>query len=136
MADAGLFYKKAKVLTVWQKGDARGLDAYMEGLEPAEGDTVIVKKYASAFFGTTLASELQVLGVDTLVICGVSTSGCVRASTLDAMQHGFRPMVSYLFVLSNFPHFLDEIIVDLRDRWWELLVVTERLRFTSRICLT
>jgi nicotinamidase-related amidase len=93
MADAGLFYKKAKVLTVWQRGDPRGLDACMEGLEPAAQDTVIVKKYASAFFGTTLSSELQYLNIDTLVICGVSTSGCVRASTLDAMQHGFRPMV-------------------------------------------
>lgn len=93
MADAGLFYKKAKVLTVWQKGDSRGLDAFMPGLEPLEGETIIVKKYASAFFGTTLSSELQTLNVDTLVISGVSTSGCVRATTLDAMQHGFRPMV-------------------------------------------
>jgi nicotinamidase-related amidase len=95
MADAGLFWRKAKVLDVWQKGDGRGLDAYMEGLEPAERETVVVKKYASAFFGTSLASELQVRNVDTLVICGVSTSGCVRATTLDAMQHGFRPMVRF-----------------------------------------
>jgi nicotinamidase-related amidase len=95
MADAGLFWRKAKVLDVWQKGDGRGLDAYMEGLEPAEMETVVVKKYASAFFGTSLASELQVRNVDTLVICGVSTSGCVRATTLDAMQYGFRPMVRF-----------------------------------------
>ncbi|KAI9726105.1 MAG: hypothetical protein M1834_009421 [Cirrosporium novae-zelandiae] len=93
MADAGLFWKKARTLSVWQKGDSRGLDVCMEGLEPAAKDTVVVKKYASAFFGTTLYSELQVLNIDTLVICGVSTSGCVRATTLDAMQHGFRPMV-------------------------------------------
>jgi hypothetical protein len=64
MADAGLMYSKAKVLTVWQKGDTRGVEGSVDGL------------------------------VDTLVICGVSTSGCVRATTLDAMQHGFRPMVS------------------------------------------
>ncbi|TPX15601.1 uncharacterized protein E0L32_004299 [Thyridium curvatum] len=93
MADAGLFWHKAKVLDVWKKGDTRGLAACLEGLEPADGDAVVVKKYASAFFGTTLASTLQVMNVDTLVICGVSTSGCVRATTLDAMQHGFRPMV-------------------------------------------
>ncbi|KAL2828675.1 Isochorismatase-like protein [Aspergillus cavernicola] len=100
MADAGLFWHKAKVLDVWCKGDTRGLDAWVEGLEPefdlggrGGGDVVVQKKYASAFFGTTLASELQVLNVDTLVICGVSTSGCVRATTLDTMQHGFRPMV-------------------------------------------
>jgi nicotinamidase-related amidase len=94
MADAGLFYHKAKVLSVWQKGDPRGLDACVKGLVPGAKETIVLKKYASAFFGTSLASELQVLGVDTLVICGVSTSGCVRATTLDAMQHGFRPMVS------------------------------------------
>ncbi|THH19553.1 hypothetical protein EW146_g1635 [Bondarzewia mesenterica] len=93
MADAGLFYHKAKVLTIWQKGDPRRLHEYLDGLEPAEKDEVVVKKYASAFFGTSLASALRVAGVDTVVICGVSTSGCVRATTLDALQHGFRPMV-------------------------------------------
>ncbi|EXJ84723.1 hypothetical protein A1O3_05394 [Capronia epimyces CBS 606.96] len=93
MADAGLYWKKAKALNVWLKGDPRGLADYLEGLEPAEDDVVVVKKYPSAFFGTCLLSELQLLNVDTLVICGVSTSGCVRATTLDAMQHGFRPMV-------------------------------------------
>lgn len=93
MKDAGLFWHKAKVLEVWKEGDTRGLAEDLEGLSPKEGDTVVVKKYASAFFGTSLATELQVLNVDTVVICGVSTSGCVRATTLDAMQHGFRPMV-------------------------------------------
>jgi nicotinamidase-related amidase len=94
MGDAGLMFQKAKVLTVWQKGDTRGLDAYVEGLEPGEDEQIVVKKQPSAFFGTTLAADLHLLNVDTLVICGVSTSGCVRATTLDAMQHGFRPMVS------------------------------------------
>ncbi|KAG4433489.1 hypothetical protein IFR05_011027 [Cadophora sp. M221] len=121
MADAGLFYKKAKVLTVWQKGDARGLDAFMEGLEPDEGDTVIVKKYASAFFGTTLASELQVLGVDTLVICGVSTSGCVRASTLDAMQHGFRPMVVGAACGDRTPQIHESNLFDLNAKYADVI---------------
>ena len=94
MADAGLFYSKSKSLSVWQNGDARGLASYVEGLVPEERDVVVVKKYASAFFGTALTTELTVAGVDTLVICGVSTSGCVRATALDAMQNGFRPMVS------------------------------------------
>ncbi|CZR58244.1 uncharacterized protein PAC_08135 [Phialocephala subalpina] len=93
MADAGLMYKKAKVLTVWQKGDTRGFDAYVDGLVPEPQDTIVTKKMPSAFFGTTLAADLHLLNVDTLVICGVSTSGCVRATTLDAMQNGFRPMV-------------------------------------------
>ncbi|KAI1614908.1 putative N-carbamoylsarcosine amidase [Exophiala viscosa] len=93
MSDAGLFWQKAKVLNVWLQGDSRGLAECVPGLEPQPDDVVVVKKYPSAFFGTSLASELQCLNVDTLVICGVSTSGCVRATTLDAMQYGFRPMV-------------------------------------------
>lgn len=93
MTDAGIFWKKSKSLDVWKKGDTRGYDSLVEGLEPAKGELVITKKYPSAFFGTDLATRLNVLGVDTVVICGVSTSGCVRASTLDTMQHGYRPMV-------------------------------------------
>jgi len=93
LLDAGLFYKKAKALSVWQKGDERRLYEPLEGLKPGPSDVVIIKQYASAFFGTSLASTLNAMNVDTLVICGVSTSGCVRATTLDAMQYGFRPMV-------------------------------------------
>lgn len=80
MADAGLFWLKAKVLDVWQVGDERGLEGWVEGIKPNDGEHVITKTYASGFFGTALATTLQVLGVDTVVICGVSTSGCVRVS--------------------------------------------------------
>jgi nicotinamidase-related amidase len=60
MADAGLFWRKAKLLDVWLKGDDRGLADGLDGLEIQQGDVVVVKKYPSAFFGTPLASELQV----------------------------------------------------------------------------
>lgn len=95
MKDAGLFWHKAKVLDIWRVGDPRRLSDWVDdSLRPADGDVLVKKKYASGFFGTTLASELACLNVDTLVIAGVSTSGCVRATTLDAMQNGYRPMVS------------------------------------------
>ncbi|KAH7120499.1 putative N-carbamoylsarcosine amidase [Dactylonectria macrodidyma] len=93
MEDAGLFWLKAKTLSVWHKDDTRGLNEWADGLVPIEGEPVIKKKYPSGFFGTTLQTELTIKGVDTVVICGVSTSGCVRATTLDALQNGFRPMV-------------------------------------------
>jgi len=93
MADAGLFFKKAKLLTVWQQGDTRGFGDYVDGLVPEPQDTIVTKKMPSAFFATTLAADLHLLNVDTVVVCGVSTSGCVRATVLDAMQNGFRPMV-------------------------------------------
>lgn len=56
-------------------------------------DPVIVKKGASAFFATTLASVLTSLGVDTVVICGATTSGCIRATAVDAVQSGFAVLV-------------------------------------------
>ena len=51
------------------------------------------KQYASAFFGTSLASTLTAMGTDTVIVTGFSTSGCVRATALDALQHGFAPFV-------------------------------------------
>ena len=54
---------------------------------------MITKNYASAFFGTSLASVLTAEGVDTVVIVGCSTSGCVRATAVDAVQYGFRTIV-------------------------------------------
>jgi maleamate amidohydrolase len=53
----------------------------------------VTKQYPSAFFGTDLAEQLLSQGIDTLIIGGFSTSGCVRASVVDAIQHGFVPLV-------------------------------------------
>ena len=74
-------------------GDTRGYDALLPGLEPIDGEDIIIKKHPSAFFATDLAGLLYYKQVDTVVICGVSTSGCVRATTLDAQCWNFRPMV-------------------------------------------
>jgi len=57
--------------------------------KPQKGDVVITKQRASAFYGTPLAAHLTQLGIQTLVICGESTSGCVRASAVDAYSHGY-----------------------------------------------
>jgi len=81
---------------------AHGLRGLVEGtaavaldprLERAPDDLVVVKKGASAFFGTHVAAALAALGVDTLVVCGATTSGCVRATVVDAVQHGFHVLV-------------------------------------------
>jgi maleamate amidohydrolase len=53
----------------------------------------VSKQYPSAFFGTSLASTLTAMGVDGVLLGGVSTSGCVRATCVDAMSHGFRTAV-------------------------------------------
>ena len=59
----------------------------------APTDSLLVKKYASCFFGTDLVPRLMNQRVDTLIITGCTTSGCVRATAVDAVQNGFRPMV-------------------------------------------
>jgi maleamate amidohydrolase len=90
-ADGGVFYRKVPALSVFQKGSPLG--AFPAKLRPEGDDLVITKRYASAFFATHLAATLTALGVDTLMIAGVSTSGCVRATALDACQNGFLPFV-------------------------------------------
>ena len=62
-------------------------------LAPAKGELVVRKNVPSAFFGTSLAAWLTQRGVKTLLVAGAVTSGCIRASVVDAMQLGFRPLV-------------------------------------------
>lgn len=62
-------------------------------IAPEPGEPVLNKLYASAFFGTPLASLLTACGCDSVIVTGASTSGCVRATVVDALQHGYRPVV-------------------------------------------
>ena len=90
-ADGGLFYRKVPALKAYLPGTSLG--DFPAGFGPRADEVVVTKQYASAFFGTSLAATLTAMQVDTLVITGFSTSGCVRASALDALQHGFIPYV-------------------------------------------
>lgn len=90
-ADGGVFYRKVPALRLFDRGSPLG--AFPPSLAPRGDEVVITKQYASAFFATPLAPLLASQGIDTLLITGVSTSGCVRASALDACQHGFLPFV-------------------------------------------
>ena len=89
--DAGLWPEKAPSLRMLTIGsDLVKLDPRLNH-EP--GDLVITKKYASGFFGTYLASTLTMQSVDTAIVTGCTTSGCVRATVMDALANGFRPIV-------------------------------------------
>ena len=90
-ADGGIFYHKVPALKLFDRGSPLG--AFPPSLQPREGELVISKQYASSFFGTHLSATLTAMGNDTLLITGLSTSGCVRATALDACQHGFLPFV-------------------------------------------
>ena len=90
-ADGGVFFRKAPVLKNFISGNPMG--EWAEGLQPADGELVISKQYPSSFFGTSLAADLNALDIDTLIITCVTTSGCVRATCIDTMSHGFVPIV-------------------------------------------
>ena len=91
LRDGGHFVAKVPALSIlvrgseWVKVDER--------IRPRPSERVVLKKYASAFFDTRLEMELQGLGVDTVVIVGCTTSGCIRASAIDSMQNGFHTVV-------------------------------------------
>ena len=91
LRDGGRFVAKVPALSILVKGsDWVKVD---DRIRPRPSEQVVLKKYASAFFDTRLDMELQGLGVDTVVIVGCTTSGCVRASAIDSMQNGFHTVV-------------------------------------------
>jgi maleamate amidohydrolase len=89
--DGGVWIRKAPVLKALVPGNLYA--EFCDEVVPPKGETVIVKNYASCFFGTSLAATLTAQGVDTVIITGCTTSGCIRASAVDAVQNGFRPIV-------------------------------------------
>ncbi|WP_108811965.1 isochorismatase family protein [Sphingorhabdus sp. Alg231-15] len=92
MIDGGRFAQKVPPLENFVAGHPMG--AWPSGLEPSDDELVITKHYPSAFFGTSLASTLTANGNDSLIITGLSTSGCVRASCVDCCSHGFIPIIA------------------------------------------
>lgn len=118
-SDGGVFVRKVSALKHLFGGGP--LSELMPEVQPVEGELVITKQYASAFFGTSLASTLVAQGVDTVVIVGVSTSGCVRASGVDAVQHGFIPFVVRDAVGDRTSETHDANLFDLQAKYAEVV---------------
>jgi len=127
--DGGVFFRKLPALACFEAGRHPELAAFAEGLEPVVGETVITKQYASAFFGTSLASTLTALGVDMLLIAGLSTSGCVRASAVDACQHGFVPVVVREAVGDRAPGPHEANLFDLQAKYAEVAPLATVLQY-------
>ena len=128
-SDIGTFALKVptlKTLTV-DCADAQ----FVPSLMPLAGEYVSVKRHSSAFFGTNLSSWLTFMGVDTLFIAGCTTSGCVRASTIDASAYGLRPMVVLDCVgdRAKAPH--EASIFDMGQKYADLLSLEQALAHFS-----
>lgn len=92
-ADQNIFTIKVPGMLTLKEHDSAS--AIVPELAPLAGELVVRKTVPSAFFGTSLAAWLTQRGVQTLVVAGCVTSGCVRASVVDAMSWGFRPLVVF-----------------------------------------
>ena len=125
LADGGLFVRKVPALACFAE-DAEG-DWGDLALEPEANEVVVVKQYASAFFGTSLASTLHVAGVDTVVLAGVSTSGCVRATAMDALNSGFRPQVVRDACADRTPAVHENNLADLDAKYADVVELDEAL---------
>ena len=91
LSDAGMFGKKARLVQDFLYGSP--LVDIDPRLPVLESDHLMVKKFPSAFYGTNLQSMLTGVGVDTTVVVGNSTSGCIRATVCDSVSGGFRTIV-------------------------------------------
>ncbi len=90
--DCGVFGEKVPTLPKWFR-DGGGWDGIDSRIAPRPEDFVITKKMPSAFFGTDLFHLLTYLKADTTIVAGCTTSGCVRATVVDSMSHGFRTII-------------------------------------------
>jgi maleamate amidohydrolase len=91
MKDAGIWLEKfPSIKTLMCGSEEVQIDPR---LDPKPGEQIIRKNFPSCFFGTTLATRLIALGIDTLIVTGATTSGCVRATVVDSLQYGFRTIV-------------------------------------------
>jgi maleamate amidohydrolase len=124
-SDGGVFWRKAPVLKAFVQGSPLG--AFPPELTPQPNERVFTKQYPSAFFGTGLAEALHADGIDTLLITGYSTSGCVRASALDAMQHGFVPLVVREACADRHPAPHEANLFDLQAKYAEVISEAEAL---------
>lgn len=127
----GVFFEKIRQsLVSFEPGNPLGNLA--TGLIAEESDIIISKRYASAFFGTPLVSALATLGVDTVLLAGVSTSGCVRASCVDAISYGFRPMVVREAVGDRHPNIQQANLYDMNAKYADVISESEASDYLKR----
>jgi maleamate amidohydrolase len=123
IATATVFLEKVPALRGLRSGsDLTEIDSR---LRPRHDETVLTKLFASAFFDTPLNDILADSGCDGLVVCGASTSGCVRASVVDALQHGYRPLVPRSAVGDRDQRAHAQSLVDIDSRYGDVVELTD-----------
>ena len=131
LRDGGLWLQKVPAL-----GDLQLGGHWVEidpRLEPREDETVIVKKGASAFFGTNLAAILVSQQVDSVILCGATTSGCVRATAVDLLQNGWPTLVPRECVgdRAQAPH--EANLFDIQAKYADVVLLDDVLAYVQTV---
>lgn len=131
LSDAGTFGQKVPLLqNLLLGGEGSDIDPRL----PVEDtDHLLVKKFPSAFYGTNLQSQLSGLGIDTTIIVGNSTSGCVRATACDAISGGFRPIVAGDCVADRAPLSHQVNLFDIDSKYADVVESAEILDYLDRL---
>jgi maleamate amidohydrolase len=126
LSDAGVWFRKMKGLETLRRGTYEvEIDSRIERLE---NEPVIRKKFASAFFGTDLITRLIIQNIDTLIIMGCTTSGCIRATAVDAIQYGFRPIVIKNAVSDRSINSHKQNLMDMNNKYADVITFKYLLR--------
>jgi nicotinamidase-related amidase len=129
--DAGIWGLKMKgSVTLVAGSEAVKVDPRLD-MRP--DDILLAKKYASCFFGTDLVARLNSRRIDTLIIAGCTTSGCVRATAVDAVQNGFRPMVVREAVGDRSAAAHAQSLFDLNAKYADVVSLDETLQYLRTV---
>lgn len=131
LKDGGLWPQKAPGLAALQIG-SRWVEIDPR-LDPREDETVVLKKGASAFFGTNLASILVAQQVDSVILCGATTSGCIRATAVDLLQYGWPTLVPRECVgdRAQAPH--EANLFDIQAKYADVVSLDEALAYVESV---
>ncbi|MFS8978294.1 isochorismatase family protein [Cupriavidus necator] len=124
--DGGAWLRKSPVVKCLAQPP---YDEFCAGVEPLASEIVIQKQYASAFFGTSLASTLTAAGIDTIILLGCSTSGCIRATAVDGVQHGFNVIVPRECVGDRHPDPHKANLFDIDSKYGDVVLKDDVLRY-------
>ena len=129
--DGGWFIKKIPSLQVLRPGSKES--QIVPELAPRSGELVIEKRFPSGFYGTSLHSYLTTCGVDTVIVTGDSTSGCVRATVVDAVSSGFRVVIPRQCVADRVPLTHVVNLFDMDAKYGDVMDVDDVLAALQRI---
>jgi nicotinamidase-related amidase len=131
LKDGGLWLQKVSSLGELKLGGP--WVAIDPRLEPREDETVILKKGASAFFGTNLASVLVSQQIDSIILCGATTSGCIRATAIDLLQYGWPTVVPRECVgdRAQAPH--EANLFDIQAKYADVVSVDEAIAYVESV---